>query len=571
MSMSRSRSMRLGEQSVDVTEVLAAPTAKFRLEFTHDVRAKEMRWVLFTSVKRGAVGKLIFTLEKDGSSAHVKSIAINKEWRGYGLARILYLACISTLAELKVQELNLEAEEDSKRHGKLVGLYRSWGFQEIPDAKILFLYNDNECFRKVPMTLSFRARDFFPSQPQKDTWFCMLTLKTSDGTCLVAAENGAIQARKEKTADALWQTLLGRNGEIFLRSAHGKFLCVEDSGTVLADRPWNSTWETFQVVPYHDELDVFEEPVPSNNDQAKHAIGGVALKDFHGSYLCIDSNEHKVVSSSVPVPWDGGDIMSLVCDKTDSTPLYAKIMRKYQTLEFVKKQIEKHSAFNHASMSILDAYQALMVLTGDSEAPAQSWLLHHMLATAENAREDGHPDWFQLVVFLRGFGMLFLLWADDENGMLRSISANEWMVSNSTWVVGHAIPDQIEFPELNVLNADHCSAEKNPSSSAESGMHSVFLPWTPDEYLYRVLDFNKTSLPSEAVQALRFWSLRVWHRGGCYEGLCVPQDADTKEWLSAISNYTFASKEKMKNVSPETLMPYYIGLAHKYLPEQLQW
>jgi ribosomal protein S18 acetylase RimI-like enzyme len=140
-----------------------------------------------TESKRGCIGKIIFTLEKDGKSAHVKSLAINKEWRGCGLAKILYLACLSTLKELKVEELHLEAEEDSRRyvfdvgrsccercldlvnmywyrHGKLVGMYENWGFEEKKDSKVLLLYNNNECFRKVPMMLSFYVRyksDFF--------------------------------------------------------------------------------------------------------------------------------------------------------------------------------------------------------------------------------------------------------------------------------------------------------------------------------------------------------------------------------------------------------------------------
>jgi inositol oxygenase len=63
-------------------------------------------------------------------------------------------------------------------------------------------------------------------------------------------------------------------------------------------------------------------------------------------------------------------------------------------------QQHKYGAFRHATMSVADAYEALMVLTGDSETPARSWLLHHVMATAEAARDDGHPDWFQLTLFL---------------------------------------------------------------------------------------------------------------------------------------------------------------------------
>lgn len=287
------------------------------------------------------------------------------------------------------------------RHGKLVGLYEKWGFHEKPNAKVLFLYNDTECFRKVPMLLPFATRTFFPVQPSALSikWFCMLTLKTSDGTCLVATEDGEIEARKEEKSnpESLWQTLLGANGEIFLRSVHGKFLCVEESGNILADRPLNSTWETFQVVPHHSSSD--PGPEAGGAKTSSQAEGGIALKNFHGSYLCIDQDEKKVVSSQVPVAWDGGDIMSLVCNKRDATPLFAKIMRKYQTLDFAKQQLAKYSDFQHASLSIADACTLVMRLNGDAEA-SKSWVITHMLSTAEAVRDDGLPDWLQLAVFL---------------------------------------------------------------------------------------------------------------------------------------------------------------------------
>jgi inositol oxygenase len=165
--------------------------------------------------------------------------------------------------------------------------------------------------------------------------------------------------------------------------------------------------------------------------------------------------------------------------------------------------------------------------------------------------------------------MLFLLWADDENAVLRSISAPEWLLHASTWVVGGRIPDEMEYPELNALNADHCQAA--PAALAKgSGLENAVLPWTPDEYLYRVLQFNQVTLPREALLAIRFWSLRLWYQQDCYEELCTPQDAETKEWLQRITQYATAPK-KMKEVDPPRLMPYYLGLAQKYLPAELHW
>lgn len=46
-SMSMSLSLPPLGACASVTEVLAAPTARFRLQFTDDRRTKELRWVLF--------------------------------------------------------------------------------------------------------------------------------------------------------------------------------------------------------------------------------------------------------------------------------------------------------------------------------------------------------------------------------------------------------------------------------------------------------------------------------------------------------------------------------------------
>ncbi|KAH7467232.1 Inositol oxygenase [Phytophthora ramorum] len=540
---------------VAVTEALPAPAARFRLQFTDDRRTKELRWVLFASTQRGAVGKLIFTLEKNGT-AHVKSVVVNKEFRGLGLARVLYLATLGTLEEKMVHELYLEAEEDSKRHGRLVGLYRGWGFAEL-DAKVLFLYNGNECLRKVQMVAVFQKNTFFPIRPTEGTWFCMMALQTADGTCLVAGEDGAIEVSAKCNNGYMWQTLLGAKGQVFLRSVHGKFLCVEEDGTILANRPCNSTWETFQVVPQHGE-------------SFAQNSGGVALRSFHGSYLCIDPLEKRVQVSDLPVPWDGGDIMSLVCNKADPVPLFVKIMRKYQTIAFVTSQMARYGDLHHATMSVPEACKCAMELTGDSER-GSSWVIKYMLATAAAVKNDGHPDWLQLSVFLRALGMLFLCWTNEDDAALRSISAREWLVKNSTWVVGEPIPSSIAFSQLNELNSDHCKAEKGGSVAGHGGLENVVLPWTPDEYLHRVLSLNKTTLPAEALDVVRFWSLKTWYEQDNYDELCAPQDMDTKEWISSISKVACVSEEAIQKTNVDDELPYYLQLADKYLPDTLQW
>lgn len=166
--------------------------------------------------------------------------------------------------------------------------------------------------------------------------------------------------------------------------------------------------------------------------------------------------------------------------------------------------------------------------------------------------------------------MLFLCWTDEANAALRSISAREWLTQNATWIVGHAIPDSVGFPELNALNSDHIDSVKN-APTAVVGIDNATLPWTPDEYLFRVLTFNKASVPAEALQAIRLWSLRAWYAHDSYDALCAPSDVEAKEWLQSLTPYATVSDEALKRVQPDALMPHYLALADKYLPPVLQW
>ncbi|OQS00593.1 inositol oxygenase [Thraustotheca clavata] len=546
----RSRAASLGDK-VDIRQVLDGPCA-FRLQFTDDSRSKEMKWVLFTENRRGAIGKIIFTLEAN-NSAHVKSIDIHQNYRSFGLSKILFFACMATLKQHNVHELCLEAEEDTRRHHKLVGLYESWGFSVKQNAKILFLYNDTQCFRKVPMALPLLEKTFVPLEPMTQQSFCMISLRTMDGVFVVASEDGMIDTTKGKSRDVFWQTMLlnddVQGSTICLRSAHGKFLCVEPVGTVLADRFVNSTWETFDVLPH-----------PTS--------GGVALRSFHGNYLGLDDVNGLVISQE-PVAWDG-ETISLMCNKANPIPVHVKLMRKYQTKIFSENQLSKYGSLDHAHLTIEEACKTLMQLNGESGQRSNSRVLQYMLYDAEAIRMEGHPDWMQLIAFLRGLGMIFLLWTDQDNVMLRSISFEQWLSYTITWVTGIHIPDEIDHASLNELNADH-TAPKDPYEAGK-GMSQVVMPWTPEEYLYHVLKGNATSLPEDALLMLRFFSCEVWYKHHCYSDLTSPSDMDVQDMVHGVQLGRKApSTDELLDTNVEELLPYYISLCEKYLPLVMNW
>ncbi|TDH72087.1 hypothetical protein CCR75_000782 [Bremia lactucae] len=491
--------------------------------------------------------------EDDRFAAHVKSVVINKDFRGLGLARVLYIATLATLEEKKVQRLYLEAEEDSSRYGKLVDLYQKWGFHELSNAQILVLYNGNDSLRKVPMVSVFQKSFYFPRAPMESVRFCMLALQTPDGSYLVAEEDGKLTV-SAKSYGYMWQTMLGATGEICLRSVHGKFLCVEEDGTILANRRASSTWETFQVVPHGDK-------------PAMDISRGVALRTYHGGFLNLNVTENRAEVSKDPVSWDGSDMMKLICNKNPKDPLFEKIMRKYQTTAFVQAQYAKYGALQHARMSILKACKCVMELAGDSNRDT-SWVMKYMLASAGAVKQDGHPDWMQLLVFLRALGMVFLCWTDDENAVLRSISAQEWLRNISTWVVGERISSSIDFPELTELNADCSRRGKRDNALNQGKVDDVLLTWTPDEYLYRVLSMNTTSLPVEALDIIRFWSFKA---SDSFNKASEPQDVDMMDWIASVGKIARVPEQVVQSICVNEELPYYLLLAEKYLPDALQW
>jgi inositol oxygenase len=65
------------------------------------------------------------------------------------------------------------------------------------------------------------------------------------------------------------------------------------------------------------------------------------------------------------------------------------------------------------------------------------------------------------------------------------------------------------------------------------GLEQLTLSWGHDEYMYQVLKHNKSSLPQQGLNIIRFHSFYPWHSSssGDYEHLMKPEDEDTKNWV----------------------------------------
>ncbi|ELR10977.1 PPOD2 peroxidase, partial [Acanthamoeba castellanii str. Neff] len=73
-------------------------------------------------------------------------------------------------------------------------------------------------------------------------------LKSHHGKFLCAEPSGKVVADRSDCKEWETWTMRTTNGRATFQSAHGKYLCAEPSGKLVADRSSPSDWEHFHVV-----------------------------------------------------------------------------------------------------------------------------------------------------------------------------------------------------------------------------------------------------------------------------------------------------------------------------------
>ncbi|XP_034031512.1 inositol oxygenase [Thalassophryne amazonica] len=241
-----------------------------------------------------------------------------------------------------------------------------------------------------------------------------------------------------------------------------------------------------------------------------------------------------------------------------------KLMHTNQTMEFVK---QKHSDWlncNHTEMGMMEAIMSLDQLVDESDPDVDFPNSFHAFQTAEGIRKE-HPnkDWFHLVGLIHDVGKVMALWKEPQ-----------WAVVGDTFPVGCKFQKSIVFRDDSFQdNPD----EKNPDYNTECGIYkekcgleNVFMSWGHDEYLYRVLNFNKCPIPEEGLYMIRFHSFYPWHTGGDYMHLCNDKDLSMLPWVQEFNKFDLYTKvSDLPDV--EKLKPYYQSLIDKYCPGILKW
>lgn len=66
---------------------------------------------------------------------------------------------------------------------------------------------------------------------------------------------------------------------------------------------------------------------------------------------------------------------------------------------------------------------------------------------------------------------------------------------------------------------------------AKCGVENLMMSWGHDEYLYRVLKHNNTTLPAEALAMIRYHSFYPWHACEDYLYFCTEKDLGMLKWI----------------------------------------
>jgi inositol oxygenase len=254
-----------------------------------------------------------------------------------------------------------------------------------------------------------------------------------------------------------------------------------------------------------------------------------------------------------------------------------KLMRSNQTLAFSKKMIEKYS-FEHPrkEMTIREAFVFLETYVDSSDPDVHLPNLVHMFQAAEGIRKKGHPDWMQLVGLIHDMGKIMFLWGNDEDGQVGTADGPQWALGGDTWVVGCKLPDEaMVFPQFNVLNPDIKDERYNTEKGIyqeHCGMSTVNYAFGHDEYLYRMVMANKTTIPEEGLAMIRYHSCYPWHTGGAYRILMNERDHELIPWVTEFNKFDLYTKENNDIPNVEELWPYYEELIRKYFPNPvLEW
>ena len=246
-------------------------------------------------------------------------------------------------------------------------------------------------------------------------------------------------------------------------------------------------------------------------------------------------------------------------DARPSVREFYRLNHHHQTFDFVLAKKQQYLTRSRREMGIWEAMDFLNTLVDDSDPDTDLSQLEHLLQTAEQIRQDGHPRWFILTGLIHDLGKILCLYGEPQ-----------WATVGDTFPVGCAYSDAIVFHQFFSDNPDSANPRyQTPSGIYEQGcgLDQVHFSWGHDEYLYNVV---KDHLPEEALSMIRYHSFYPGHREGAYQHLMNNKDRKMFEWVRAFNPYDLYTKSHTRPNLKE-LRPFYEDLINEFFPAKLNW
>jgi inositol oxygenase len=244
-----------------------------------------------------------------------------------------------------------------------------------------------------------------------------------------------------------------------------------------------------------------------------------------------------------------------------------KLARQNQSFEYANNMLFTFLDRKKEKINFWDVIDKLSGFIDKSDPDINIPNAHHLFQTAETARKDNMPEWFQLVCILHDMGKIMYLWGNDKDG---TSVENQWGIVGDTFILGCKIPDSIVYPEFNYLNK-HYNETKIGRYHQNIGLNMCTVSWGHDEFMYRVLRQNKNTIPEEGYYIVRYHSLYLWHDKNEYSYLESNKDKIMKPWVQKFNKYDLYTKVNLET-DIEKLKEYYSKLVIKFFStEELLW
>lgn len=360
----------------------------------------------------------------------------------------------------------LDAEEDVTRHGKLVSFYENLGCRVKPSKRVQYINNnDSETYRKVPMQIDLhppaKANSLSKQERDRMRRRRFTNMVASKGSFLPVQLVGPLgklsvcSYASEELIKLNWLIKEAPEGIQFC-TTHGHLLVASPSGSVSVLSPDEedndndsdldidtcvlNKWTYFVPCHISDTDDNAEGDGCSQSSDSSNSLW--VLRTFFGHFLTADSIKQTLSCTRLPSFWQAnGESLSLVC--TTDTPARRHHYRKswVQTYDYVNKMRSRFLSFSLGKATL---FEALGWMSAFPAYPFNAWCSNEHIPgsnspspslrtlcflMAEAAREEGLPDWVQLVALFHELGESVKILDPSSTGEMAE-SIYDWTISS---------------------------------------------------------------------------------------------------------------------------------------------